>query len=67
MKYDSYYYNCSPEYIPKIGSDLQQEVIKAIPLLQRRQKQSKINLDLCWIVFFRNSIQNSFGLAFSRK
>jgi len=66
MNCDSYY-NCSPEYISKIGPDLQQVVIEAIPLLQKRQKQSQINLDLCWIVFYRNSIQNSFGLAFSRK
>jgi len=47
MNYESYYYNCSPEYIPKIGSDLQQELIEAIPLLQKRQKQSQIDLNLC--------------------
>ena len=48
MNPQSYFYNCSPEYIKSIDPDLQDQIIKVISQLPKRQTQSEINSDLFW-------------------
>jgi len=48
MKPQSYFYNCSPEYINSIDPDLYDQIIKIIDQLPKRQIQSAINSDLLW-------------------
>ncbi len=52
MKYQSYFYNCSPEYIDSIDSDLFSQVSSIIGQLPKRQTQSEINADLFWFLTF---------------
>jgi hypothetical protein len=49
MNLQSYYYNCSPEYIRSISPDLQEEVRAIIQILPKRERQSEINADLFWL------------------
>ena len=44
----TYYYNCSPEYIHSIESGIHDEVLGAVGQLPKRQTQSEINADLFW-------------------
>jgi hypothetical protein len=48
MKPQSYFYNCSPEYINSIDPDLYDQIITTIGQLQKKQTQSEINSDLFW-------------------
>jgi len=48
MNPQSYFYNCSPEYINSIDPDLYDQVIQTISQLPKRQTQSEINSDLFW-------------------
>jgi len=48
MNSQSYFYNCSPEYIESIDSDLQNQINTVISRLPKRQTQSEINSDLFW-------------------
>ena len=50
MNLESYYYNCSPEYIESIDAGLHEKISSAITLLPKRQKQSEINADLFWLL-----------------
>jgi len=46
MNSESYYYNCSPEYINSIDAELHDEITGVISLVPKRLKQSDINADL---------------------
>ena len=46
MNSQSYFYNCSPEYINSIDAHLYDQIIKTIEKLPKRQTQSEINSDL---------------------
>jgi hypothetical protein len=48
MNEQSYFYNCSPEYIHSIHPDLYDQIIQTISRLPKRQTQSEINSDLFW-------------------
>ena len=50
MNPQSYYYNCSPEYIKSIDTDLYDQIITVINRLPKRQTQSEINSDLFWLL-----------------
>jgi hypothetical protein len=49
MNPQSYFYNCSPEYINSIDNNLYDQIITAIKQLPKRQTQSEINQDLFWL------------------
>jgi hypothetical protein len=67
MKLESYYYNCSPEYIASIDSDLHDEISAIIDLLPKRQKQSEINADLFWLLTSKNWFYDTVPHGYSRK
>jgi hypothetical protein len=48
MNQQSYFYNCSPEYINSIDANLYDQIIHTISRLPKRQTQSEINSDLFW-------------------
>jgi hypothetical protein len=48
MNPQSYFYNCSPEYIKSIDPDLQDQIITVLSKLPKRQTQSEMNSDLFW-------------------
>jgi len=48
MNQQSYFYNCSPEYINSIDANLYDQIITTIKQLPKRQTQSEINSDLFW-------------------
>ena len=50
MNPQSYYYNCSPEYVRSIDTDLHDHIIAVIYQLPKRQTQSEINSDLFWLL-----------------
>jgi hypothetical protein len=50
MKPESYYYNCSPEYISSIDPDIHDQIITVIDQLPKRKTQSEINSDLFWLL-----------------
>lgn len=53
MKYESYFYNCTREYINSIDPDLFGEITEGISLLPKRAKQTEINNDLFWLLTSR--------------
>ncbi len=48
MNQQSYFYNCSPEYIQSIDAHLYDQINTTIEQLPKRQTQSEINSDLFW-------------------
>jgi hypothetical protein len=50
----SYYYNCSQEYIQSIDPDLHVQIITVIQERPKRQTQSQINSDLFWLLTSHN-------------
>jgi len=50
MKAESYYYNCSPEYINSISSGLHNQIIETVEVMPKRQTRSEINFDLFWLL-----------------
>ena len=50
MNPQSYYYNCSPEYINSIDTNLYNQIISIINQLPKRKTQSEINSDLFWLL-----------------
>ena len=50
MKLESYYYNCSPDYIDSIDHSLHNQILCALAQLPKRQTQSEINSDLFWLL-----------------
>ena len=53
MKHESYFYNCSREYLNSIEPNLFDEVSAAIFLLPKRATQTEINNDLFWRITSR--------------
>jgi len=64
---ESYYYNCSPEYINSIDPDLRSEIGAIIDLLPKRQKQSEINADLFWLLTNKDWYYDTVPQGYSRK
>jgi len=48
MNTQSYFYNCSPEYINSIDPHLYGQILTIVEILPKRQTQSEINSDLFW-------------------
>lgn len=67
MNLESYYYNCSPEYIESIDSELHAEIVAIIGLLPKRLKQSEINTDLFWLLTNKNWYYDTVPHGYSRK
>lgn len=67
MNFDSYYYNCSPEYIESINAGLFDEITSAITLLPTRQKQSEINTDLFWLLTSQDWHYDTVPTGWSKK
>jgi len=67
MDLESYYYNCSQEYINSINAGLQDEITGAIDLLPKRQKQSEINTDLFWLLTSKDWYYDTVPTGWSKK
>jgi hypothetical protein len=67
MKLESYYYNCSPEYINTIDPGLHAEIAAIIDLLPKRQKQTEINTDLFWLMTNKDWYYDTVPQGYSRK
>jgi hypothetical protein len=50
MNPQSYYYNCSPDYIDSIDPSLHTQILSTLNQLPKRQTQSEINCDLFWLL-----------------
>jgi hypothetical protein len=50
MNFESYFYNCSPDYINSIDPSLESQITAIINKLPKRQTQSEINADLFWLL-----------------
>jgi hypothetical protein len=50
MDLESYYYNCSPDYIDSVDPSLHNQILSALAQLPKRQTQSEINSDLFWLL-----------------
>jgi hypothetical protein len=50
MNLESYYYNCSPDYIDTIDPSLHNQILLILSQLPKRQTQSEINSDLFWLL-----------------
>ena len=50
MNLESYYYNCSPDYIDSIDPSLHNQILSILDQLPKRQTQSEINSDLFWLL-----------------
>ena len=50
MSLQTYFYNCSPEYIHSIDPSLYDQIASIIDTLPKRQTQSEINADLFWLL-----------------
>jgi hypothetical protein len=50
MNLESYYYNCSPDYVDSIDPSLHNQILSALDQLPKRQTQSEINSDLFWLL-----------------
>ena len=48
MQSQSYYFNCSPEYINSVDPHLYGQILTIVEILPKRQTQSEINSDLFW-------------------
>lgn len=67
MNLESYYYNCSPEYIESIDAVLRTELASIIDLLPKRQTQSEINTDLFWLLTAKDWYYDTVPQGYSRK
>jgi len=50
MNLQSYFYNCSPDYIDSINPSLHSSILSTLNQLPNRQTQSEINSDLFWLL-----------------
>lgn len=50
MNHNSYFYNCSKEYIESINTDLYSQITDIITKLNKRDTQSDINNDFFWLL-----------------
>ena len=48
MNLESYYYNCSTDYIDSIDPSLHSSILSSLSQLPKRQTRSQINSDLFW-------------------
>jgi hypothetical protein len=53
MKHESFFYNCSPEYLTGISPILPQEIAEVIDQLPRRSTHSEISRDIFWALVSR--------------
>jgi hypothetical protein len=53
MKSDSYFFNCSQQYLDSVFPRLHDEIIEVIHSLPKRLTQAEINTDLFWILTAR--------------
>ena len=67
MKTAKYYYNCSPDYIDSIDSNLHGEVESIIRMLPKRMKQSEINADLFWLFTSKDWCYDTVPTGYSRE
>lgn len=67
MNLQSYYYNCSSEYINSIDPELHDEIVVTINFLPKRQKQSEINADLFWLLTNKDWYYDTVPQGYSRK
>lgn len=50
MNYETYFYNCSKDYIHSIDSNLYEQIIDTVSALPKRAKQTGVNNDLFWLL-----------------
>jgi len=50
MRSESYFYNCSRQYLNSINSVLYDEVLSAVSQLPKRRTQAELNTDLFWLL-----------------
>ena len=50
MNIESYFYNCSPDYIESIDHSLHNQILSNLAQLPKRLTQSEINSDLFWLL-----------------
>lgn len=50
MNIETYYYNCSQDYVESINGELFAEIISMIQRLPKRNFQTEINQDLFWLL-----------------
>lgn len=53
MSLESYFYNCSRDYVHTIDPTLHEEIESALLLLPKKKTQSQINRDLFWLLTSR--------------
>ena len=53
MKSDSYFFNCSQQYLDSVFHMLHGEIIEVIRSLPKRMTQAEINADLFWALTSR--------------
>ena len=65
MAPQTYYYNCSPEYIDSIDSGIYDEILGTVSQLPKRQTQSEINADLFWLFTSKEWCYDSVPTGYS--
>ena len=50
MDHESYFYNCSPEYVKSLSPELLEQVLNVVGEMQKRPTQSELNQDLWWLL-----------------
>lgn len=50
MHHETYFHNCSEDYIHSIDSELYGQIINVIACLSKRAKQTSVNNDLFWLL-----------------
>lgn len=50
MKYEQYFYQCSPHYLDTIDVSLRQEVLGTVENLPKRDTQRQVNQDFVWLL-----------------
>ncbi len=50
MKYEEYFYQCSPDYISSIEFGLREEILGIIEKLPKRAMQTQVNQDFIWLL-----------------
>ena len=60
MRYQEYFYNCSPEYAKEISPHLLNEVRWMVSKLRARRTQGEMNQDIAWLLASRGWNFSSF-------
>jgi len=66
MMFETYYFNCSRQYIDLIHSGLFEEIEKIIAKLPKRNTQAEINRDLFWLLTERNWSYDSLPVGIEK-